>query len=113
MNTKVFNLALMCLWLLICFGLLTREWWMPGDLREKVSGPQTPLVILVSGVLAVWNLARFLIAYRFRAPAKPSSEVDVSRRKIRAMSRGEPQVTDPQFNFDAAPPAEPPPGPSP
>jgi hypothetical protein len=86
---------------------------MPDAMREKVSGPQTPLVILVSGLLAVWNFARFFVAYRFgpTLPANSSPEVDAYRRKIRAMSRGEPKVTDPEFNFDAKPPEEPPPGP--
>jgi len=110
MNSKFFNLALMCLWLVLCLGLLTREWWMPDEMREKVTGPQTPLAIAVSGLLAVWNFARFVVAYRLRAPARPSPEVDAYRRKIRAMSRGDPKVTDPQFNFDAPPPAEPPAG---
>ena len=104
MNTKLFNLALMVLWLVLCLGLLTREWWMPDDLREKVTGPQTPLVIAVAGLLAVWNFARFFVAYRFGAPTKPSPEVDEYRRKIRALSGHDPKVTDPQFNFDEPPP---------
>jgi hypothetical protein len=110
MNTKVFNLALMCLWLVLCIGLLTRELWMPEGMKEKVTGPQTPLIIAVSALLAVWNFARFFVAYRFGTPAKPSSEVDTYRRKIRAMSRGEPTVTDPQLNFDAPPPDDRPAG---
>jgi len=104
MNSRVFNLALMCLWLLLCVGLLTRELWMPDEMKEKVSGPQTPLIIAVSGLLAVWNFARFFVSYRFGTPAKPTPEVDAYRRKIRAMSRGEPTVTDPELNFDAPPP---------
>jgi hypothetical protein len=110
MNTKFFNLALMCLWLVLCLGLLTREWWMPDEMNEKVTGPQTPLIIVVAGLLAVWNFARFFVAYRFGTPTRPSPEVEEYRRKIRALSGHDPQVTDPQFKFDAPPPEERPAG---
>ena len=99
MNTKLFNLGLMVFWILLCVGLLTREWWMPPDLLDKVSGPQTPLVIMVAAVLAMWNFMRFFIAHRFTAPARPSPVVDEYRRKIRRESE-DPKVTDPQFRFD-------------
>jgi hypothetical protein len=104
MNTKVFNLALMAFWLLLCLGLLTRELWMPPGVLEKVSGPQTPLIVAVSGILAVWNFMRFLIAYRFGRPASPSPAVEQYRRKIRTISGADPRVTDPQFRFDDPPP---------
>jgi hypothetical protein len=107
MNTKVFNLALMAFWLLLCLGLLTRELWMPAGLLEKVNGPQTPLVVAVSGVLALWNFIRFWIARRFPRPATPSPAVEQYRRKIRSLTGEDPQVTDPQFRFDDSPPDQP------
>jgi hypothetical protein len=105
MNSKVFNLALMVLWLLLCVGLLTRGWWMPDEMRDRVAGPNTPMVIAVTGLLALWNLARFLVAYRFgtpalSSPARSSPEVEAYRRRIRAMTGEDPKVTDPQFKFD-------------
>lgn len=103
MNTKIFNLVLMILWLMICIGLWTREWWMPADLNDKVSGPNTPMVIAITGVLALWNLMRFWVAHRFPAVkphAAASPEVDEYRRRIRARLGEDPRVTDPQFKFD-------------
>ena len=100
MNTRILNLALMFVWLLICIGLLTRDLWMPADLHEKVSGPQTSLVIAVTAVLAVWNLMRFLVAPRFTAKPQPSAELEEYRRRIRSRFGNDPKVTDPQFNFD-------------
>jgi len=113
MNSKVLNLSLMILWLLLCLGLLTRDWWMPDEMRDRVSGPNTPMAIAVTALLAGWNLVRFLVAYRFgtpaqSSPARSSPEVEAYRRKIRTMSRGEPQVTDPQFKFDDETPGPPP-----
>lgn len=107
MNTKLFNLALMVLWLVLCLGLLGRDWWMPDELRERVSGPQTPLVIAVAGLLAVWNFARFFIAYRFGTPSAPSPEVEEYRRKIRALSGHDPRVVNPEFDFDDPPADDP------
>src|SRR5438067_1074082 len=102
MNTKVFNLALMIFWLMICVGLLTRDWWMPAEMNEKVSGRNTPLVIAVAGVFALWNVMRILVAYRL--PARPSTTVSPEaqeyRRRIRARLGHDPRVTDPQFQFD-------------
>ena len=103
MNTKVFNLALMAFWLLLCLGLLTREFWMPPGLLEKVNGPQTPLVAAVAGILAAWNLMRFWIAHRFPHPTTPSPAVEQYRRKIRLISGEDPKVTDPQFRLDDSP----------
>jgi hypothetical protein len=101
MNAKVFNLALMILWLLICLGLLTRELWMPPDLLEKVNSPNTPLVISLAGILAAYNLMRLLIATRFTtAPARPSPATEEYRRRIRSITGEDPKVTDPQFKFD-------------
>jgi len=104
MNTKVFNLALMVFWLLLCLGLLTRDLWMPAGLLEKVNGPQTPLVTAVAGVLAFWNFMRFWIAHRFTRPVTPSPTAEAYRRKIRSITGEDPKVTDPQFRFDDAPP---------
>jgi hypothetical protein len=100
MNTKIFNLALMAFWLLLCLGLLTRELWMPAGLQERVNGPQTPLVVAVAGVLAVWNFIRFWIAQRFPRRTASSPAVEPPRRKMRALGREDPKVTDPQFRFD-------------
>ena len=106
MNTKFFNLALMVFWVVICLGLATRELWMPPGMLDWASGPRTPLIIAVSGVLALWNFMRFFVAWRFGGPARPSPEVEAYRRKIRSISSEDPKVTDPHFNFDD-PPAEP------
>jgi hypothetical protein len=100
MNTKAFNLGLMIFWLALCVGLLTRELWMPPGLLDRASGPQTPLIIAVSAVLAVWNLVRFWIAHRFGRPAQPSPTAEAYRRKIRSITGEDPKVTDPQFRFD-------------
>ena len=107
MNTKVFNLALMVFWLLLCLGLLTRDLWMPPALLEKVSGPQTPLVVAVAGLLAFWNFMRFWVAHRFKRPVGPSPEAEAYRRKIRSITGEDPKVTDPQFRFDDPPVDEP------
>jgi hypothetical protein len=106
MNTKIFNVAFLLLWLSICIGLLTRDLWMPPDLLERVSGPNTPLMIAITALLALWNLMRLLVAYRFptQSVAKPSPEVQEYRRRIRAKLGDDPRVTDPQFNFDDPPP---------
>src|SRR3954468_3205251 len=108
MNTKFFNLALMAMWLGICLGLLTREWWMPDGMKERVTGPNTPFVIGVAALLAMWNFMRFFVAYRFSGPVGPSKEVEEYRRRIRAISGDDPKVTDPQLNFDDSPPDAPP-----
>ncbi|MBO0700227.1 MAG: hypothetical protein J2P46_17640 [Zavarzinella sp.] len=107
MNTKVFNLGLMAFWLLLCLGLLTRELWMPPALLEKVNSPQTPLAIAVAGLLAVWNLMRYMMARPSRPPTGPSPAVEQYRRKIRTISGDDPKVTDPQFRFDDPPPDAP------
>jgi hypothetical protein len=104
MNGKMFNLALMFLWLTIFVGLLSRDVWMSDELREKVDGPRIPLVIALTGLLTLWNFTRFFISYRFGGPTKASPEVEEYRRKIRALSGHDPKVTDPQFDFDAPPP---------
>jgi hypothetical protein len=104
MNTKVFNLALMFFWLVLCVGLLTRDWWMPPGLHARADGPQTPLVVAVAGILAAWNFMRFFIAHRFGKPAQPLPTTEAQRRKIRAITGEDPRVTDPQFNFDDPPP---------
>ena len=103
MNARVFNLALMVFWLILCVGLLTRDWWMPPELLDRVSSPQTPLVILVAGMLAVWNFMRFYVARRPNLPTQSSPEVEQYRRRIRSMSSEDPRVTDPQFQFDDPP----------
>jgi hypothetical protein len=102
MNTKAFNLALMVFWLMICIGLLTRDYWMPADLNEKVTGPQTPLVIGIAAMLALWNLMRLWVAHRFaiKPNAALSPEAEEYRRRIRARLGEDPRVTDPQFKFD-------------
>jgi hypothetical protein len=100
MNTKVFNLALMTMWLVLCIGLLTRDWWMPDGLRDRINGPNTPVVIAVAGLLAVWNFVRFFVARRYAPPGRLSPEVEEYRRRIRAISGEDPKVTDPQFKFD-------------
>jgi len=103
MNTRVFNLALMGAWLLICLGLLTREAWMPPGLLDKVNGPQTPMVVAVAGILAVWNFMRFWMAGQPCRPVDPSPAVEEYRRKIRSITGEDPKVTDPQFRFDDPP----------
>ena len=91
MNARVFNLALMIFWLALCVGLLTRDWWMPAGLLERVSGPQTPLVILVTGVLACWNFMRYFVGQKFVKPTRPSPEVEQYRRRIRSISGEDPR----------------------
>jgi hypothetical protein len=103
MNAKVFNLALMVFWLALFVGLLTRDWWMPQDLLDRVSSPQTPLVIMLAGMLAAWNLMRFYVARRPSSPTQPSPVVEQYRRRIRSISGEDPRVTDPQFQFDDPP----------
>ncbi len=102
MNTKIINLGLMIIWLMICIGLLTRDYWMPAGLKNEVSGPNTPLVISITAVLAVWNLMRFWVAQRFpKSPrVSPSPEAQEYRRRIRSQLGDDPRVTDPQFRFD-------------
>jgi hypothetical protein len=107
MNTKVFNLALMTFWLALCVGLWARDYWMPPGLLERANGPQTPLVVAVAGVLAVWNFIRFWIAYQFGRPARPSPTVEAYRRQIRSITGEDPKVTDPQFSFDDPPAGRP------
>ena len=105
MNSKFFNLALMIMWLTLCLGLVTREWWMSDGLKDRVTGPNTPVVIGVTALLAVWNFVRFFVSYRFSvSPGKPSPEVEEYRRKIRALSGEDPKVVNPEFNFDDNPP---------
>jgi len=106
MSARIFNLALMFLWLLIAGGLLTRELWMTPELLEKVNSPNTPLVIALAGILAVYNFLRFILASRPASPAQPSPQVTEYRRRIRAMSGEDPKVTDPQFKFDDDQPAD-------
>lgn len=108
MNSKVFNLALMVMWLVLCVGLLIRDWWMPDGMRDRVTGPNTPVVVAVAGLLALWNFVRFFVAYRFGAAGRPSAEVESYRRRIRSMSGTDPRVTDPQFQFDDDPSDAPP-----
>jgi hypothetical protein len=103
MNAKVFNLALMVIWLAILVGLLTRDWWMPPELHDRVSGPKTPMVIAVAGMLAVWNFMRYFISNRFSGPPKLSPTAEAYRKRIRGMSAEDPKVTDPQFRFDDPP----------
>jgi hypothetical protein len=103
MNTRIFNLALMVFWLALFVGLLTRDWWMPPGLLDRVSSPQTPLVVMVAGVLAAWNFMRFYVARRPSPPTQLSPEVEAYRRRIRSISGEDPRVTDPQFQFDDPP----------
>ena len=110
MNSKFFNLALMCLWLSLCVGVLTRESWMSDEMREKIDRWNPPLVIGVAALLAVWNFVRFFVAYQFGNPTKPSKEVEEYRRKIRTITGTDPKVTDPQFDFDGDLPDAPPRG---
>ena len=104
MIPRFFNLTLMAFWLAILAGLLTREVWMPALWLEKINRPQTPLVMVLAGVLAAWNLSRFWAARRPSGPTKASPIAEEYRRKIRAISEDDPMVTDPQFNFEDSPP---------
>ena len=106
MNAKVLNLTLMILWAAICIGLLSRELWMPPALLDKVSGPQTPLVIALTGLLTLWNLMRFWVSYRFAAPQRESATINEYRRRIRGITGEDPKVTDPEFRFDDPPPED-------
>src|SRR4051812_46868775 len=74
MNSKLFNLALMCLWLTLCVGVMTREWWAPDGMRARIDTWNPTLVMAVSGLLAVWNFVRFFVAWQFRGPTRPSPE---------------------------------------
>jgi hypothetical protein len=109
MNKKFVNITFLVFWVVLGLGVFFRDWWMPAEVREKVSDEKAQLMILVAVVFTLWNLARFFAAYRLETPtSKPSPEVEAYRRKIRAMSGHDPKVTDPQFNFDdPAPPAGP------
>lgn len=100
MNTKVINLALMFLWLAIGIGLWSRDFWMSAEWKEKIEGPQLPLVMGVAFMLALWNLMRYWVAVRWAAPHRESAEVAQLRQRIRAITGEDPQVTDPQFRFD-------------
>ena len=104
MNTKVFNLILMVFWLVICIGLLTRDLgWMPEDLHDKVSGPKTPLVIALTGMLAAWNFMRFWVARQYGRAPQPSATAEAYRRKIRSITGEDPKVVNPEFVFDDPP----------
>jgi hypothetical protein len=104
MNTKVFNLALMAVWLLVFVALLTRDMgWMPEGLHDKVSGPQTTLAMALAGVLAVWNLMRFWAAHQRDRPMQPSATAEAYRRKIRSITGEDPKVVNPEFVFDDPP----------
>jgi hypothetical protein len=103
MNAKVVNLTLLIFWLVLGIGLWTRDLWMPPGLLDKVSGPQTPLVIALCGVLAVWNLMRYWTARRFGVPHTPSAAVQEYRRRIRSITGEDPKVVNPEFNFDEPP----------
>src|SRR5436190_510394 len=104
MNARVFNLALMVFWLIILAALLTRDLgWMPEALHDKVSGPQTPLIIALTGVLAAWNFMRFWVANRYTGPPRPSATAEAYRRKIRSITGEDPKVVNPEFAFDDPP----------
>ena len=109
MNSKLFNLPFLILWVTLGVGMLLRDWWMPDDLRKRISDENAQLVMLVAAVFAAWNVTRLLAARRM-ASDRPSPEVEAYRRKIRAMSGQDPKVTDPQFKFDDPPADAPPPG---
>jgi hypothetical protein len=103
MNTKVFNLFLMVIWVAVLIGLLTRDAWMSPEMLEKVNGPHTPMVIAVTAMLCVWNLVRFWVAWKLNRPPDPT-EREAMRAHIRRKFGSDPKVTDPQFNFDDPPP---------
>ena len=103
MNAKVVNLFLMVVWLAVLVGLLTRDAWMSQELLNKVNGQHTPMVIALAGMLFLWNLVRFWVAYKLNRPSDPT-ERDAVRDRIRQKFGGDPRVTDPEFNFDDPPP---------
>jgi hypothetical protein len=99
MNTRAFNFTLMLFWLLLGVGLLTRDWWMSDELKEKLSSQNLPMIIGLTFLLAGWNFVRFWsIGARLSAP-RESAETQQIRRKIRDTLGETPKVTDPQFDF--------------
>ena len=104
MNSKFFNLALMVMWLSLCLGLLTREWWMPDGMKDRVTGPNTPVVIGVAALLATWNFAASSSPIVSAVPpGRPRKSKSIAGRFARC-SGEDPKVTDPQLNFTDPPP---------
>jgi hypothetical protein len=108
MNTRSFNLVLMLFWIAIAIGLLTRELWMPQNLKDKMNIEQMPLIIGVAFMLAGWNLMRYFAARSRSSPVQVSEHAMEIRRKIRASLGPDPKVTDPQFDFENPHSSDPP-----
>lgn len=107
MNTRSFNFTLLIFWLMLGIGLLTREWWMSEELKDKLSGQNMPLMIGLTFLLAGWNFVRFYsVGMRLSGPRESDSTRE-QRRKIREVLGERPQVTDPQFDFGDSPPKGP------
>jgi hypothetical protein len=101
MNAKLLNGALLIFWVLLGLAVGLRQYWMPGEVREKFSDETAQLAMLLAALLAVWNAIRILVRWKFGDDARKSSpEVEAYRRRIRAMTGEDPKVTDPQFKFD-------------
>jgi hypothetical protein len=103
MNAKVLNWFFFLFWVGICAALLTREFWMPPDMLDRVSGPRTPLVIAFVVLLVLWRGMRLWVDYQFGGPPKESPRVTEYRRRIRAITGEDPKVTNPEFVFDDPP----------
>lgn len=99
MNTKIFNLVLLVTWSILFVGLLTRSWWMSDELLKKVDSPQTPLLMALAGVFALWNGARLWASTQSTPTARPTM-TDRYRQKIKGITGEDPRVTDPQFDFN-------------
>ncbi len=101
MNTKLFNLVLMVLWAAVFLGLLTRDWWMNEAMLQKVDSPQTPLLMGLAGIFALWNGARLWAAYQTTPTTPRASMAERYKQKIKGITGEDPRVTDPQFDFTA------------
>src|SRR5690349_718785 len=48
MNSKLFNLPFLILWVVLGVGMVLRDWWMPDELRKRISDENAQLVMLVA-----------------------------------------------------------------
>lgn len=106
MNTKLFNIVLLTIWITIFVGLLTRSWWMDDAMLQRVENQHTSMLMALAGIFAMWNGARLWANLQASASAR-TSMASKYREKIKGITGEDPRITDPQFDFTAPTPETP------
>ena len=105
MNTALFNLFFAALWTVTILFL----WFGPDLGFEDVKKlPNREMMMMLAGMLLIWNVRCWLMARSKAAQQRSLEEFEDLRYRplARRLPRDEPEVVNPEFRFEDAPPHE-------